>query len=89
MEECIAIVYYHSFPSVVILILILCKGYGYCDYHRYAVRKWGLLCITLTQIGSLAYWIYHDTLITPFNKSLKKQYRLHVLSEKERKNERR
>lgn len=33
MEECIAIVYYHSFPSAVMLILILCKDYGYCEYH--------------------------------------------------------
>lgn len=29
MEECIAIVYYHSFPSALMFILILCKDYGY------------------------------------------------------------
>lgn len=38
MEECIAIVYYHSFLSAVMLILILCKDYGYCECHLNPVQ---------------------------------------------------
>lgn len=38
MEECIAIVCYHSFPSAVMVILILCKVYGYYEYHLYPVQ---------------------------------------------------
>ena len=38
VEECIATVYYHSFPSAVLVILILCKDYGYCEYHLCPVQ---------------------------------------------------
>lgn len=38
MKKCFAIVCYHSFPSAVMLILILCKDYGYCEYYLYPVQ---------------------------------------------------